>query len=185
VLESGIPIEIPRVRRTLPATKAELALAVLPAGVSAVATLVRGAPGDSGPEKRPDVPLAENEHADELVAILGALMDRVQLLMGEARRETARLRDLRKERQRELEIQRSRRAELLTAIQRATVIQKLTPREMQVFALVAKGMTNVQFGELLSISSRTVETHRGHLMQKLDLTDFRELIVLATAYGYT
>lgn len=45
----------------------------------------------------------------------------------------------------------------------------LTSREIQVLRLVAKGLTNSKIGEQLSISHRTVDTHRRNIMEKLDL----------------
>jgi len=45
----------------------------------------------------------------------------------------------------------------------------LTAREIQVLQLVAKGLTNSKIGERLSISHRTVDTHRRNIMEKLDL----------------
>lgn len=183
VLESSLPIEIPGIRR-FRSRAPELALAVIPAGAEAVATVVRVAASDAPREEGRERPLAENPHADECVEILDELMLRVRLLTGEGRRESEKLREFRAQQQRELDTQRSRRAELLRAVERASIIQKLTARELQVFALVAKGLTNAQVASQLGISARTVETHRGHLMQKLDLDDFRALIVLATAHGY-
>lgn len=45
----------------------------------------------------------------------------------------------------------------------------LTTREIQVLRHVAKGLTNNQIGKKLSISHRTVDTHRRNIMEKLDL----------------
>jgi DNA-binding NarL/FixJ family response regulator len=45
----------------------------------------------------------------------------------------------------------------------------LTWREQQVLSLSAQGFTNAEIGERLTISARTVETHRAHLMLKLGL----------------
>jgi len=45
----------------------------------------------------------------------------------------------------------------------------LTTREVQVLQLVAKGLTNSKIGKQLSISHRTVDTHRRNIMEKLDL----------------
>ena len=51
----------------------------------------------------------------------------------------------------------------------------LTVRERQVLKLTAQGLTNAQIGEQLSISARTVETHRAHLMLKLGLKSRQDL----------
>jgi predicted ATPase/DNA-binding CsgD family transcriptional regulator len=45
----------------------------------------------------------------------------------------------------------------------------LSPREREVLELVAQGMTNVEIGERLYISKRTVESHVEHIKQKLGL----------------
>ena len=47
----------------------------------------------------------------------------------------------------------------------------LTPREMEVVQLIAEGLANKQIAGELGISMKTVEKHRTHLMQKLDIHD--------------
>ena len=47
-------------------------------------------------------------------------------------------------------------------------IAALTPREREVLERLVGGMTNKAIAEDLSISSRTVEIHRGHVMEKLE-----------------
>lgn len=47
-------------------------------------------------------------------------------------------------------------------------IATLTPREREVLERLVDGMTNKAIADDLSISSRTVEIHRGHLMEKLE-----------------
>ncbi len=51
----------------------------------------------------------------------------------------------------------------------------LTPRETEVLRLMALGHTNREIGEQLSLSVRTVETHRAHIQQKLGLDRRPEL----------
>ncbi len=46
---------------------------------------------------------------------------------------------------------------------------KLTNREREVLQLIAEGHSNREIAELLHISVKTVETHRAHLMDKLDI----------------
>jgi two-component system response regulator NreC len=62
-------------------------------------------------------------------------------------------------------------------------IEKLTPREMEVLRLVAQGYTNRQIADLLTISVRTVETHRANVMGKLQLESRVELVRYATEHG--
>lgn len=52
----------------------------------------------------------------------------------------------------------------------------LSSRERAVLNLVAEGHTNTEIGARLSISARTVESHRRHLMQKLNLHSQTELV---------
>ncbi|HSF82844.1 MAG TPA: response regulator transcription factor [Anaerolineales bacterium] len=55
----------------------------------------------------------------------------------------------------------------------------LSPREREVLQLIAEGYTNKQIAEILSISIKTVQTHRMNLMKKLDLHDRGDLIKYA------
>jgi len=59
----------------------------------------------------------------------------------------------------------------------------LTNREREVFQLVAEGLTNNQIALRLSISPRTVTTHRANLMQKLDIHSQVELAHYAVRRG--
>jgi two-component system response regulator NreC len=59
----------------------------------------------------------------------------------------------------------------------------LSPRETEVLALMALGHTNREIGEQLSLSVRTVETHRAHIQQKLGLSSRPELTRYALANG--
>lgn len=57
-----------------------------------------------------------------------------------------------------------------------TRVETLTPREVEVLRLIAEGHTNHQVAELLTISVRTVESHRANLMGKLGLDSRVELV---------
>jgi two-component system, NarL family, response regulator NreC len=59
----------------------------------------------------------------------------------------------------------------------------LTPRETEVLQLIALGYTNRQTAEALHISIRTVETHRAHLMAKLQLEGRAALVRYAREHG--
>ena len=54
--------------------------------------------------------------------------------------------------------------------------EELTPRELEVLRLIAEGHTNRQIADLLSLSVRTVESHRSNLMEKLNLHSRVELV---------
>jgi DNA-binding NarL/FixJ family response regulator len=56
---------------------------------------------------------------------------------------------------------------------------ELTPRELDVLRLLARGNTNRQIAGLLGLSTRTVESHRANLMGKLGLTSRVELVEYA------
>ncbi len=62
--------------------------------------------------------------------------------------------------------------------------QRLTDREREVLQLVAEGLTNQEIAERLILSVKTVETHRAHIMTKLDLTSRAELVQYALRHGY-
>jgi DNA-binding NarL/FixJ family response regulator len=62
-------------------------------------------------------------------------------------------------------------------------ISQLTEREIEILKLVAQGMTNKEIGDTLSISHRTVDTHRTNLMKKLDVTNVAGLIRFAFKQG--
>ncbi len=59
----------------------------------------------------------------------------------------------------------------------------LTPRENQVLKLIAEGDRNRDIAEKLSIAIKTVETHRLHLMRKLDAHNAAELVNWANRLG--
>jgi two-component system response regulator NreC len=59
----------------------------------------------------------------------------------------------------------------------------LSTRETEVLKLMALGHTNREIGEQLSLSVRTVETHRAHIQQKLGLNSRPELTRYALAQG--
>jgi DNA-binding NarL/FixJ family response regulator len=59
----------------------------------------------------------------------------------------------------------------------------LSDREREVLRLLALGHTNQEIAKLLFISVRTAETHRAHIMQKLQLASRAELVRHALAEG--
>lgn len=64
-------------------------------------------------------------------------------------------------------------------VQPADDSSNLTPREREVLQLIAEGNTNKQIAEILSLSIKTIQSHRANLMNKLDLHDRGELIKYA------
>ncbi len=59
----------------------------------------------------------------------------------------------------------------------------LTDREREVLQLIAEGHTNKEIADLLSLSARTVQNHRAHIMEKLGMHDRGELIKYAIQKG--
>jgi DNA-binding NarL/FixJ family response regulator len=59
----------------------------------------------------------------------------------------------------------------------------LSEREREVLRLLALGHTNQEIAKMLYISVRTAETHRAHIMRKLDLSSRAELVRYALAEG--
>jgi DNA-binding CsgD family transcriptional regulator len=55
-------------------------------------------------------------------------------------------------------------------------VSPLSAREREVTALLANGKSNKQIGSMLTISTRTVESHRARIMLKLDLHSVSELV---------
>jgi DNA-binding NarL/FixJ family response regulator len=65
----------------------------------------------------------------------------------------------------------------------AEFAQPITERERDVLFLLALGYTNQEIAPMLFISVRTIETHRAHIMQKLNLKTRAELVLYALANG--
>ena len=65
----------------------------------------------------------------------------------------------------------------------ANLIEGLTRREREVLKLIAEGYTNQEIANTLHISAHTVETHRSHLMGKLDVHNTAALIASAIEKG--
>jgi len=54
-------------------------------------------------------------------------------------------------------------------------VKLLSDRELEVFDLIGKGKKTSQIAELLNLSVKTIETHRSHIKQKLNLNSSVEL----------
>jgi len=62
-------------------------------------------------------------------------------------------------------------------------LDDLTERELDVFRLIAGGLSNAEIGRELYISDTTVKTHITHILQKLELRDRVQAVVLAYETG--
>jgi DNA-binding NarL/FixJ family response regulator len=65
----------------------------------------------------------------------------------------------------------------------AQALRVLTPRELEVLRLVAEGRTNQEIADQLTLSIKTVQTHRANVMEKLDLRDITHLVRFAVRHG--
>ena len=61
--------------------------------------------------------------------------------------------------------------------------EPLTNREQEVLKLIAEAHTNRQIGELLHLSEKTVESHRGNILRKLGMRDRVQLVRYAIRRG--
>lgn len=59
----------------------------------------------------------------------------------------------------------------------------LTPREREILQLLAEGKTNKEVATTLNVSVYTAETHRGNILQKLNLHSSAELVLYAVRKG--
>ena len=60
---------------------------------------------------------------------------------------------------------------------------ELSDRELEVLRMMALGLTNAEIGQRLYVSVRTVETHRSHIHQKLNVRNRAELVRRAKEAG--
>ena len=70
-------------------------------------------------------------------------------------------------------------------VEPAAVNSVLSPREIEVLQLIAEGKSTRDVAEMLSVSTKTVETHRQHIMAKVRLYSVAELTKYAIREGIT
>ena len=61
--------------------------------------------------------------------------------------------------------------------------EMLSDREREILQLVAEAKANKEIAALLNVSTSTVETHRAHIMEKLDLHSAAEIVLYAVRRG--
>jgi DNA-binding NarL/FixJ family response regulator len=57
-----------------------------------------------------------------------------------------------------------------------STLERLSDRELEIFGLIGQGMGTRQIAEQLHLSIKTVESHRSHIKEKLNLKDANELV---------
>lgn len=62
-------------------------------------------------------------------------------------------------------------------------LSRLTPRQIEILQLIARGYTRKQIAEALSISVKTVDSYRAQLMEQLDIRDTAGLVLHAVRAG--
>jgi DNA-binding NarL/FixJ family response regulator len=65
----------------------------------------------------------------------------------------------------------------------AAALDQITPREAQVLALIARGLSNTEISAELVIAEQTTKTHVGRILMKLGLRDRAQAVVFAYESG--
>jgi two-component system, NarL family, response regulator LiaR len=69
--------------------------------------------------------------------------------------------------------------ELTAPARKQPGVDEISPREMEVLQLIARGRSNKEIGEALFIGERTVKTHVSHLLEKMQMQDRTQLAIYA------
>ena len=76
-------------------------------------------------------------------------------------------------------------ATMVTLLPSIDPLESLSSRERQVLQMLAEGHAVAHIAATLSLSSKTVETYRARMMEKLDIRDFASLVKFAIQHGIT
>ena len=74
-------------------------------------------------------------------------------------------------------------AEAQAAFSQPGALEHLTPRQREILQLIAEGKNTKEIAALLSVSIKTVETHRAQLIDRLDIHDVPGLVRHAIRKG--
>lgn len=69
--------------------------------------------------------------------------------------------------------------------QAANLLESLSGREREILQLIVEGKSSAQVAQILSLSTKTVESYRSRLMQKLNIADLPTLVKFAIQHGLT
>ena len=69
------------------------------------------------------------------------------------------------------------------AAEERELLKRLTPRQQEILALIAEGQTTKKIARTLNISTKTVESHRSQLMERLDIHEVAGLVRFAIRIG--
>lgn len=76
-------------------------------------------------------------------------------------------------------------AEVKTSLTDEDTLDPLSEREREVLQLIVEGKTSAQIAAILALSTKTIETYRSRLMQKLAINDLPSLVKFAIQHGLT
>lgn len=82
-----------------------------------------------------------------------------------------------------IQLDQSNQAVAARKVNANTRLASLTPREREVMLLIVAGNANKEIATKLGLSTRTIETHRGHILEKTGAQSLADLIELAIASG--
>jgi DNA-binding NarL/FixJ family response regulator len=74
-------------------------------------------------------------------------------------------------------------ATVMSSVSAPDPARSLTPRELEVLRLIARGLSNAEIAEALIVSQHTVKSHVAHILGKLGLRDRVQAVVLAYEAG--
>jgi DNA-binding NarL/FixJ family response regulator len=69
--------------------------------------------------------------------------------------------------------------------QKKSPLERLSRREREVLQLTVEGKSSLQIAEILSLSSKSVDTYRSRIMKKLEVHDMPMLVKFAIQHGLT
>jgi DNA-binding NarL/FixJ family response regulator len=76
-----------------------------------------------------------------------------------------------------------RRADQRSHLRQGSALDRLSERERQVFAAIARGLSNAEIGRELFVTEHTVKTHVSSLLAKLGLASRLQAVIAAYEWG--